>query len=112
MDGHLILTAKKDYTASQTLEHINKLMFDYWKTQGYKVDEHGIIGKKNGVDNPDACRTTAWAEILTAPDGTEYFSSLSNESRIIDWKAFGTTIDIPDCFEEIEKPVEWIVEDV
>jgi hypothetical protein len=66
-----------------------------------------VIGKCKGTDNPKAARTTTWAEIQTSPDGT-YISSLSNDPRFCDWKDYWSQAGLPDCYEEIELPAEWL----
>ena len=111
MDRHLVLTAKEGYTAAQVLGMVNLLASSYWQSQGFTVDEGALVGRCKGVDNPDAARTTTWAKVQTAPDGTEYFSSLSNDPRFCDWKDFWLEAGLPDAYEEIELPEEWVVKE-
>lgn len=111
MDRHLILTPKEGHTAQELLSYVNLLAAGYWKQEGYTVANGGVIGRCKGIDNPSAVKTTTWAEIQTSPDGTEYFSSLSNDARFCDWKDYWSQAGLPDCYEESEMPDEWIVEE-
>ena len=112
MDRHLIIIAKDGYTIDQVLGFTNALAAGYYQSLGYTKDDGGIVGKKNGVDNPNAVRTTTWANKQTAPDGTGYFTSLSNDPRFVDWKQYWIKAGLPDAYIEIERPDDWVVEDI
>ena len=106
----LILNFTTLEQAQSCLDTINAMSADYWKSQGYTVvdGENGkeLIGKRNGVDAPDSARTISWAEIQESPDGTSYFTSLSNDPRFPDWKeTYGLYGGVP--YEEIEFPEAW-----
>lgn len=103
-----ILIAKEGYTVTQILEAINQIASSYWQAQGYTVDESGVTGKKQGQDNPDAQKTVTWDNIRTAPDSTQYITSLSNDPRFVDWEDYWSAAGLPDMYEEIDFPVEWV----
>ena len=111
MDNDLILIAKDGYTADQLLEYINRLAAAWWQSQGYTVENGELIGKKNGEDNPGAAHTITWAEVKTAPDGTQYFLSLSNDPRFCDWKQYWVAAGFPEAYEEAESPAQWLEEE-
>ena len=45
---------------------------------GYTVTPEGIVGKKNGVDNPGAQLTTSWDTVKESPEGTFYIAAMNN----------------------------------
>lgn len=107
-----ILTAKEGYTIQQVLDAINQLAVAYWQDQGFTVDQDGLVGKKEGVDNHDAQKTVTWAEIQYAPDDTPYIHSLSNDDRFSNWKSVWIDAGLPDMYNEIDMPPEWNSEEV
>ena len=109
MDRPLVLIAKEGFTASEILAYIDLLATNYWELKGYAINE-GITSMRGGIPAPEAARTTTWATIETAPDSTEYFSSLSNDSRFQNWKDYWINAGFPGAYEELELPEEWVIE--
>ncbi len=109
MDGHLIFEFETQQEANACLNTINDMASDYWKGLGYTVIEGGgykeLIGKKNGQDNPDAVRTLTWDVVRQSPDGTYYFSSLSNDTR---FSAAVSQLEAAFNFVEKPYPAAWI----
>jgi len=81
MDRHLILIAKEGFTAQEVLEHINTFA-------GFPTV---------------AEQTKTWATIETSVDGVEYLVSPSNDTKCVGWEKA-----LPDCYEELELPEEWV----
>lgn len=92
---------------------INEIAAAWWQSQDYTViTENGLkqlIGKKNGVDNPDAVRTITWDEVKRSPDNTFYIVSPSTSTNFVDWRdriPEGVTIpadkDLPTAWEVVE----------
>lgn len=97
LDEHLILEFETQDAAEACLAAINDLAAAWWAGRGYtvvEVDGHKELVGKNaatGQDAPDSARTITWDSIKESPDGTFWFSSLSNDRRFydpprIDWK--------------------------
>ena len=45
---------------------------------GYTIVPEGVVGKKNGVDNPTAQITTAWDLVQESPNHTFYIEAMDN----------------------------------
>jgi len=73
------------------------------------MNSHGIIGKRCGVDDLKATRTTVWDTPIIAPDGTEYIASFSQNDAWKDWVGRWASAGFPMCYKEIEMPPEWII---
>lgn len=103
-----ILEFATEAEAQTALHIINEIAAAWWESQEYTVintgDHKELVGKKNGVDNPDACRTTTWAEIQESPDGTYYFASPATKPQYVDWRNHLEGFTMPD---DKEFPEEW-----
>ena len=109
MDKH-ILEFTTQSEADNALAVINQIAENYWLSQGYTVINHQLVGKKNGVDNPDACKTITWDTVKESPDGTFYISSPSSSERFVDWRDY-----LPDGVvmpEDKAFPDAWIEEEI
>lgn len=105
MDNNILVFDTQEQ-ADQALAVINQIAENYWTARGYTVIDHQLIGKKNGIDNPDACRTIAWDIVQESPEGTYYFSDPANDIKFIDWREHlpeGVTVHDATVF-----PQEWI----
>ena len=110
MDGSLILEFQTLEDAQTALAVINQIAAAWWQSQGFTVEDGELVGKnaKTGEDAPDKARTTTWDIVQESPDGTFYFSSLSNDLRFVDWRDYlPEGVVMPD---DIECPVEWYEE--
>jgi len=105
MDRHLILTAKDGFSLDDYASELFEKHKVKMQTLGYTVDEDGIIGKRNGIDNPSAARTTAYVAKQTAPDGTKYITALSAKSK----ETLGVKSSTK--YEEKELPEAWVVKE-
>lgn len=105
----LILEFDTKEEAQEALSAINGLAAQWWMQQGYTVEDGALVGKnaKTGLDSPGAQRTTTWDEVKESPDGTFYFSSLSNDERFPNWKQFLADIGFTAIGVEKQFPVEW-----
>lgn len=113
MGRPLVITAKEGYAVEQLLKLVDALAITWMMEQGHKQDEDGfIVCKNHGVDDFEAVRTKTWANIQTAVDGTEYFTSLSNDPRFKNWKDYWIAAGFPENYEEIERPNEWAIEEI
>lgn len=93
-------------TAQFVLTKINQMAASYWsQVFHYTLKDGQLVGKKNGVDNPNAALTTVWSTIETSPDGRFYFSSLSNDKRFPNGTAALKNAGLP--INEITFPEEW-----
>jgi len=72
--------------AQSSLATINAMAAMWWQSQGFTVIDNQLVGRINGIDAPESTRTISWAVEVESPDGTWYFSSLSNDPRFPDWK--------------------------
>ncbi len=61
MDKYLEFTTRVE--AQSCLDAINLMAANYWSSQGFTVVGTSLVGKKQGVDNPSAARTTTWDEV-------------------------------------------------
>ncbi len=104
---YLIYEFTSQLTADAALSAINQMAESYWTGQGYTILNGELVGKKNGVDNPNAAHTLTWDTVKLSPDGSFYFASLSNEALF----ANGTQqlIDAGFVFTEKLFPSEWEV---
>lgn len=107
---YLIIEFPTQSEAQAALDAINAVAAAWWVQQGYTVQDGQLIGKnaKTGQDAPDAQHTTIWAEIAESPDGTFYFSSLSNDARFPDWKQY---VPGSDGWTEKELPAQWAAQE-
>jgi hypothetical protein len=111
-----VVTAKPGYTMAQFQIWGNQMEATYWQGQGETVIQdpetglYALVGRnaKTGELEPDKAKTTQWSPIETAPDGTEYMYSYGNDPRFENWKQAWAASGLPDCFEEIDMPDEWI----
>jgi len=73
---------------------VNQIVVAWWVANGYTVvestDGWELIGRNafTGLDEPEKTRTITWDTIKESPDGTWYFSSLSNDPRFVDWRDY------------------------
>lgn len=107
----IILIPKDGYTIDEVLSYIYEVAKNFWIQNGYVVDENGVVGKTQGINNFSSQRTTTWDTIKTAPDATKYIFSPSNESKYINWKQAYNAMGFPEAFDEIEMPLEWLQEE-
>lgn len=108
----LVLDFPTKTEAEQCLAAVNGLAAQWWMEQGYTVENGELIGKnaKTGLDSPGAARTVTWDTVKESPDGTFYFTSLSNDPRFPNWKAFLADIGFTAIGTEKGFPAEWIEE--
>jgi hypothetical protein len=103
MDGRMILEFTTKAAAQTCLGDINSMAESYWLDQGYTVTNGQLIGKKNGVDNPDAARTLTWDEVKESPNGTFYFTSLTGTPFEAGMESLESAFD----FTEKYFPADW-----
>lgn len=105
----LILEFQIQQEADQCLAAINGLAAQWWMGQGYTVEDGALIGKnaKTHQDQPDKAKTTTWDTVKESPDGTFYFSSLSNDKRFLNWKEALAEIGFVAIGVEREFPEQW-----
>lgn len=107
MDNSLILEFSTREEAMDALTVINAMAAAWWAGQGYTVQDGQLVGKNaaTGQDEPDAQKTTKWADIQESQDGTFYFPSLSNDARFQDWRDYlPEGVSLP---EDKVFPPEW-----
>jgi len=99
-----ILEFSTQAKADTALQVINQIAENYWIEQGYTVIDGELIGKRNGKDDLDACRTTTWDTVKESPDNTFYFTTPT--SKYPDWRDYlpdGVVMPDDKLF-----PSEWI----
>lgn len=89
MDEYLIVKgAQQD--AQDDLNAFENLARIWWPTQGYPVEEDGIIPRNAATGDLDftAQRTVAWDTLREAPDGDYYWTSPTPDARFYQWKDY------------------------
>ena len=128
MAGYLVLTPKDGFTIDDILLSGNIMGATFWQNEGYTVytDVDGykymhphkagkgyVTGGNPNAEEYIGVKIKLYAEPATAPDGTGYVYSWSNDPLYKDvWKSSWESLGLPDCWDEIVIPSEWIAEEV
>lgn len=115
----MILEFQTQAEAATSLAVIHEMAAAYWQSQGYTVltledGTKALVSKnaKTGEDEPNKTLTVRWDFVKESPDGTFYFSSLSNNARFYDpdnginWKTAYEALNGP-AYTEREFPEAW-----
>lgn len=110
MEQYLILEFQNRQAAEYCLAMIDNMASDFWVAEGYLVIDGELVGKNaaTGQDMPGATRTLSWDVVRESPEGTFYFSSLRNDTRV----TAGADRLPAEVFGFIERvfPEAWIVQ--
>jgi hypothetical protein len=121
--SNLILEFDTQQEAQACLNAINALAAQWWQQQGYSVIDDAespsgkrVVGKNAATreDDADQGGTTTWDIVKESPDGTFYFSSLSNKVEFydpendIDWKIALEGMGFTAIGTEKTMPEEWL----
>lgn len=104
-----ILEFNTQEEADTALAIINQVAAGWWSQQGFTIENGELVGKnaKTGKDQPEKARTTTWDTVKESPDGTFYFTTLTDDPRFVDWRDYlpeGTIMP-----EDKSFPETWIV---
>lgn len=95
--------------AQACLDAVHGMAKGYWQEAGFTVNDTGVVGKRNGVDDLTAQETTKWDDVKTSPDGTFYFTSLSTDPKFPN--ATQMLEDAGFVFVEKDTPADWTATD-